>query len=196
MYRLVKTKLDTGIEHWLLRTLDDEPVSFREVLSQWRTSEQFRDFWARSLRAVPFTAYCWECRPVTDQDLDQAFECVFVESPLLVGRAADWRPFEAHFRGDRDAVSFESLGKDAILVSPCPGEGGGDFAHLSSFMSTATERRVSALWHAVGDALEARISSHPVWLSTAGLGVSWLHVRLDSRPKYYRHAPYKLPRSV
>ncbi|MGI9175867.1 MAG: DUF6940 family protein [Rhodothermales bacterium] len=24
-----------------------------------------------------------------------------------------------------------------------------------------------------------------MWLSTAGGGVSWLHVRLDSRPKYY-----------
>ena len=30
----------------------------------------------------------------------------------------------------------------------------------------------------------------PLWVSTAGLGVSWLHVRLDARPKYYRHDAY------
>jgi len=39
----------------------------------------------------------------------------------------------------------------------------------------------------------ARLSDRPLWISTAGMGVNWLHVRLDSRPKYYRHAPYKTP---
>ena len=29
------------------------------------------------------------------------------------------------------------------------------------------------------------------WLSTAGMGVYWLHVRVDSRPKYYRYQGYK-----
>jgi hypothetical protein len=31
----------------------------------------------------------------------------------------------------------------------------------------------------------------PLWLSTAGQGVFWLHVRLDRYPKYYNHAPYR-----
>lgn len=31
----------------------------------------------------------------------------------------------------------------------------------------------------------------PFWLSTAGMGVSWLHVRLDERPKYYRFQEYR-----
>ena len=31
----------------------------------------------------------------------------------------------------------------------------------------------------------------PVWVSTAGAGVSWLHVRLDDRPKYYGYQPYR-----
>ncbi len=39
----------------------------------------------------------------------------------------------------------------------------------------------------------ARLNSKPVWLSTAGAGVSWLHVRLDDKPKYYGHAPYRIP---
>lgn len=30
-----------------------------------------------------------------------------------------------------------------------------------------------------------------VWLSTCGTGVAWLHIRLDSRPKYYTYTPYK-----
>ncbi len=35
------------------------------------------------------------------------------------------------------------------------------------------------------------ISDRPIWLSTAGGGVAWLHVRLDSTPKYYGYAPYR-----
>ena len=31
----------------------------------------------------------------------------------------------------------------------------------------------------------------PTWVSTEGSGVAWLHARLDARPKYYHHAPYR-----
>jgi hypothetical protein len=30
-----------------------------------------------------------------------------------------------------------------------------------------------------------------IWISTIELGVSWLHVRIDSTPKYYHYTPYK-----
>ncbi len=38
--------------------------------------------------------------------------------------------------------------------------------------------------------MHARVGDRPTWLSTAGHGVAWLHVRLDTRPKYYRYTPY------
>jgi hypothetical protein len=40
--------------------------------------------------------------------------------------------------------------------------------------------------------LSAQLGSTPIWLSTAGDGIAWLHVRLDSRPKYYSYGPYRL----
>lgn len=40
--------------------------------------------------------------------------------------------------------------------------------------------------------MTARVGTRPVWLSTAGAGVAWLHVRLDDRPKYYSYRPYTL----
>jgi hypothetical protein len=30
-----------------------------------------------------------------------------------------------------------------------------------------------------------------IWMSTCGTGVYWLHLRLDSKPKYYTYAPYR-----
>ena len=38
---------------------------------------------------------------------------------------------------------------------------------------------------------DAHLGSQPLWLSTAGGGVDWLHMRLDKRPKYYRHLPWR-----
>jgi hypothetical protein len=102
----------------------------------------------------------------------------------------DTESFAEHFRRDRDVVTFASLGGDAVLVAPCPDPAGGNLAHLASFTATASPRRQQALWNAVGDAFAARIGARPLWLSTAGHGVGWLHVRLDSRPKYYRHTDY------
>lgn len=39
--------------------------------------------------------------------------------------------------------------------------------------------------------MHARLGAKPVWLSTAGAGVPWLHVRLDDHPKYYGYALYR-----
>jgi hypothetical protein len=58
-------------------------------------------------------------------------------------------------------------------------------------MRTAPGAQKHALWRAVGEAMQRRISQKPVWLSTAGMGVAWLHVRLDDRPKYYGYMPYR-----
>jgi hypothetical protein len=191
MWRIRKTRVASGTERWQL--LDDAvgELAFSQVFSQWSSSEEFRAFWRASLREVPFESYCWECPPVTSQHSARAFECVFVSSPLLAETLPDAEPFAGYFRPDCSVVTFESLGKDALLVAPCPGPEGSNFAHLSSFVATASEAQSSALWKGIGAALEGRIGSRPIWLSTAGLGVSWLHVRLDTRPKYYRHTPYK-----
>ena len=47
-----------------------------------------------------------------------------------------------------------------------------------------------SLWRNVLSELVKKISNKPLWLSTAGNGVHWLHVRISSKPKYYRYAPY------
>ena len=75
-------------------------------------------------------------------------------------------------------------------MAPCPPGDDRDFSHLAKFVRRATPAQQDALWQAVGEAMATRVGDRPVWLSTAGHGVAWLHVRLDDRPKYYRHVPY------
>ena len=180
--------LDTA--HWKVLRDDGSVLSFQALCAAWRLEPAFRDFWVTSLRDVPLDAYAWECPPVTAETVSREFECVFVSSPMLARMTPEPAAFAEHFHRGRSVSSFANLGGDAVLVAPSPGGPGSDFSHLASFNRTAPAAQQDALWQAVGVAMAARIGSRPVWLSTAGLGVAWLHVRLDDRPKYFRHLPY------
>jgi len=88
---------------------------------------------------------------------------------------------------------FESLGRDAQLIAPCP-ESGPDaigYPHLAAFVHFAPTETADALWRQVGQTVLAGLGDAPIWLSTSGLGIPWLHVRIDSRPKYYIHPDYR-----
>jgi hypothetical protein len=85
---------------------------------------------------------------------------------------------------------FPNLGLDAILVVPYPIAAHSVYAHLATFLRKGPESQRHALWQAVGYTMAQRLSSAPIWLNTAGGGVAWLHVRLDSRPKYYVYSRY------
>lgn len=155
--------------------------------------EVFLDLWGSALADCPFAAYCWECPPLDAHALDRPFECRLIDSPLLRGSRPDPTSFAEYFRAGQEVAVFSSLGKDATLIAPYP-RAQLDFAHLARFQRSAEKAQIHALWREVGRQAQAAAARAPVWLSTAGLGVSWLHVRLDSRPKYYRHAPYRDPR--
>ncbi len=191
MWRLNETGIGAGMHQWRLTSGSGTALSFAEVLRDWAASESFRRHWLDGLRALPLDACVWECPPVTTASLSRPFECVFLSSPSLGGLRPEPEVFAQHFRPDRSVVTFLNLGGDAVLVAPCPADDGRDFSHLLQFVRAAAPAQQDALWRAVGDAMGARVGTAPLWLSTAGHGVAWLHVRLDSQPKYYRHDPYR-----
>jgi hypothetical protein len=172
--------------------LGGKPAAFADVLRGWREDVAFRAQYNSMLAAVPFAAFRWETPPVTHATLTRPFEFVVLDSPGLAGRP-DPEAFAEHFAGapQTGVVVFPNLGGDAILVVPSPDAEPSHYGHLAAFVRGAPERQRHALWQAVGEAMARRVGAKPVWLSTAGAGVSWLHVRLDDRPKYYGYAPYR-----
>lgn len=169
---------------------DKAQATVGTVLHLFESDTAFVDAWCEVLSNSSFDAYCWECPPLRAGSLSQPFQCVLVESPLLSRARPDPAPFAEHFRTNQPVAVFSSLGKDATLIAPCP-RPSGNFAHLRSFLRTADTAQMRAFWRQVGSSARAVIGREPVWLSTAGLGVSWLHVRLDTRPKYYRYPAYR-----
>lgn len=165
-------------------------LSWRKVLAGWRNDPELGDTLGRALADLPFGAFRWETPAMTVDRLDARFECVAVDDPSLDVRP-DPSPFWEHLRGDREVVRFANLGGDALLVVPCRRDGERTYSHLANFLRGAPRDQQRELWRAVSVAMSERLGDRPVWLSTAGGGVAWLHVRLDDTPKYYAHVPYR-----
>lgn len=168
---------------------DAQPVSRAEVFRCWQHDAAFRDYFGGLLADAPFDAFRWETPPVTHASLEQPFEFVLVDSPELL-KAADADAFAEHFAEEQPVVEFRNLGGDALLLVPCPAGPATAYAHFAAFLRQARQAQQHALWARIGAAMQRCVGNQPVWLSTAGAGVPWLHVRLDDRPKYYAYAPY------
>ena len=194
MYNTDVTQLDEGrvLRFRLLR--DGEPMSWSNVVHRWQTDQPFRHFFISVLADAPFPAYFWETPPVTRPSIDRAFEFVLVDSRSLAGVRTDEQAFANHFASAQpgeSVIEFANLGRDATLVVPCPGEPMSAYSQISTFARQAPDDQQHKLWSMVGAALERQLGAQPIWLNTSGLGIYWLHIRLDSSPKYYTHEPYR-----
>lgn len=190
MWSVRTNKLQNGLMFFL--DLDGKPASFADVLHGLQSDAEFRTMFNDLLASSPFSAFRWETPPVTSATTSRSFEFVLLDSPSLA-RIPDSEAFAEFFdkSSETDVVEFPNLGGDAILIVPRPDVSHLTYVHLASFVRSAPERQRHALWQLVSSAMSRRIGTKPVWLSTAGGGVAWLHVRLDDRPKYYGYGPYR-----
>jgi hypothetical protein len=174
------------------------PVSRAAFFEGLRDDAAARTTFDALLLGARFSAFFLEMPPLTRATLSSPVEILLIDAPPLAHLRPDPSSFEDEFArvGNATVATFSNLGGDATLVVPCPlpasaGAPMSAYPHLASFVRGAPISQRHALWAALGRAVLERTSDAPLWVSTAGLGVSWLHLRLDVRPKYYRHAPYK-----
>lgn len=160
-------------------------------MAQLEDDDAARAWLSAHLAARPHAAFFFELPPLSTATLDAPAELALVPAPGLAGTRADPSPFAAELRGAEDVAAFGNLGGDAFLIVPTERGPRETYAHLAAFVRGAPAAQRDALWARVAKEARARIGEAPLWLSTAGMGVPWLHVRLDRRPKYYRHAPYR-----
>ncbi|UJR82158.1 DUF6940 family protein [Sandaracinus amylolyticus] len=190
---------DEGTSTMIANVLDanGRALSRAEVLALLRDSAPFRAFFARTLAESRWTAFFWETPPLTASTLDTTYEHALIDAPALARITADPSDFEERFDAEPagDVLVFPNLGRDATLIVPAPRAADASYAHLAAFVRGAPPAQVDMLFAKLARAILARIGDAPLWVSTAGLGVSWLHLRLDARPKYYRHDAYRRARS-
>lgn len=169
------------------------PLSFGTLFEQLEDDETFASWYNSQLTQCEFDAFFWEHPPLTRAGLRDDAELVLIESSSLTRLRAEPAPFAAQFeRQDGEVIVFPNLGGDALLVVPRPLGPQDVYPHLAAFLRGGLQSQVLCLWQAVAKVVRENVDEQPRWLSTAGLGVSWVHLRLDTTPKYYRHSPYKV----
>ena len=129
---------------------------------------------------------------MTPDSLGDPFEAMLIDAPSLDRRqnaSAFAELFDA--QPNADVITAPNLGGDALMIIPAPRSDAECYCHLGAFLRGAPAAQCDALWESVARATLGRVGSKPLWLSTSGGGVAWLHVRVDDRPKYYAHAAYR-----
>jgi hypothetical protein len=190
-YRAEQLPGKQGIRYSILA--NSTPLSYAETFQLWLDDSEFRDWFLNLLAMVPFTAFRWETPPVTAKTVSKDFEFVALDSPGL-DRTPDPHTFAEYFQsrvGLGCVLEFANLGRDAIMIVPIPLGDHQCYGHIAAFIRRAPHEKKHELLKAISKAMLSRLSNKPVWLSTAGAGVSWLHVRLDDRPKYYGYEPFR-----
>lgn len=182
---------DGNIQKFRIRKSGSE-LECRQVFDLWERDQNFTEFYSSIFKKCGFDSYIWEMPPISTNTLAQPFEFVLWNTPVPSAKP-DTVTFSKFF--DRNAnncgiVSFLNLGHDAMLVVPSPFREGANYSGLAEFFRESPLEQQQALWKVTAHQIKLRLSEENTWLSVAGGGISWLHIRLDSRPKYYRYMPY------
>ena len=149
----------------------------------------------------------------------KSMEFVLVKAPAERFQRADSDTFQSQFSSCSTSnknenyshvCAFDSLRGDARLITPLPPSSSStnkhthndphidDYTDILSFVRSVSYSPLNAI--VMDHLLQLTLREYhkllnmepasTVWLSTSGLGVSWLHIRLDSRPKYYSYREF------
>lgn len=95
-----------------------------------------------------------------------------------------------------DIIWFPNPSNTALLVVPCYNQSFpmDDYIHIGKFMKSSNIKQkqnlVIKIFELYFEMLEQN-QTKKLWLSTHGKGVAWLHVRIDTIPRYITHINYK-----
>jgi hypothetical protein len=182
-------------------------VTMEEWVQTMLSNKDVMTLFVDVLKQCPYSAFYFETRPVTaGQFHTKTLEFVLVDAPEL-HKFATTRPdvtaFAEHFTNCNDssnvACVFTNLGKDATLIAPKPsiqGDGSAmkSMGHLGEFCRNTDHEIVMATWRLALQTYLVQVKeqvTRPLWFSTSGMGIAWLHFRVDQRPKYYTYQPYR-----
>ncbi|MEM6802200.1 MAG: hypothetical protein AAF696_12400 [Bacteroidota bacterium] len=191
MFRTIKEELrqKKGSKYKIF--LKDQPISYQDFIHLLGDSHEFRTYYSQLLAQSELSAFFWEHKAMSLRSLHTTYEFVLIDSPALAKVEANPAAFLEKFSPGQPIASFKNLGGDAALVVPSSLDTFKAYPHLASFVREAPKNQQDEFWIEVAKTYVAELGDQPKWLSTSGLGVYCLHVRIDSRPKYYSYAAYR-----
>lgn len=172
----------------------EQNLSFKEVFELWVNNSDFVEFYKDELLKLNYEAFYWEHPAVKKEFLEKKYECILQRSRPLEDLPINENAFKDYIYLNEQATDFMNLGKNARLVVPTKKTEKEIYNHLGKFIRLAKNKQILELFKSVGTSIIEEIEEGKlIWLNTAGLGVIWLHIRMDTRPKYYKTKRYKEP---
>lgn len=172
-----------------LKRSDNTFLTWIEVIEGW-IDGSLSYLFSYDLLCHHLSACFLECNQISEND---PFICsISYSEELSILKKADPKPFTSQLKTSKQFTSFINLSKDAVLVIPTKSSlnlelNDISYAHFSSFLRKCDEKTLNKFWAFVGTTVFDLIKKKNIFLSTSGLGVSFLHVRISEKPKYYRN---------
>lgn len=196
-FLFLKTIITVNILKYQIEDENNHLITFKEGLDLFQTNENFVNNFINELKSIEMKAFYWECSPLTLDNLNKPFEFMIIKAKLY--DKPDFTSFKQYFEncGKDSITSFLNVNGDATLIVPCPiyvNSNYLNYVHLAEFIRNAPTQQIHSLFKRIGRKTLGHLQRNPankkIWLSTAGGGVPWLHIRLDSIPKYIHWQPY------
>ncbi len=124
---------------------------------------------------------------ICDKHLEKNYKEKYIISSQLNYLTQDFTPFIKYIKSSNNnyVTSFYNLSGDTLLVIPMPRKNK-DFTTIKDFMDNATYNHQVIFWQFVTKVIEILLKYNDnIYVSTHGLGVSYFHLRLSLKPKYY-----------
>jgi hypothetical protein len=124
-----------------------------------------------------------------DNNLTNKYQANFIEMKELDNiKTQNFKPFMSHINESKNifVTSFYNISEDTRLIIPIPRQNK-NFSTIKDFIDNATITQQQHFWnHVSKEILLFLTKNENVFVSTHGLGVHYFHIRLCTRPKYYK----------
>ena len=131
----------------------------------------------------PDIPFMWKCKPISN--LDDKFMYQFHKAKFP--QEQDLNSFSKYFKNYKNSkkiVSFPNLSKSTQLVVPYPNENK-NYSHLQLFLQNASKQQQQNLWKKIAEVFIKEFNdNNKLYLSTHGLGINYLHIRIKGSPDY------------
>lgn len=161
------------------------------------SSESFRNQIIQIFLESKFVNVFWEFPPYSTSTTQNMAEFAFVTTSNF--DKANSSSFSEYLKGKKDGeiVMFKNPSGDTDLITiNSSNTNNQTFCHIMEFMTNATYENKHNLLKKIGEEMikhtNGKNAKNPIYLSTHGHGVPWLHVRICNKPKYYSSAYSRL----
>lgn len=172
-------------------------LTYLELMKLSRTLQiKFYKLIQRVLHNSPYSQYLLEFAPVSWNTISTTIlEFVLIPTRGLF-QTSNINTYKEYgidtINRSKDIIHFPNLSKDTLLICPCYNRkyNINSYSHIGSFFQSNNTKQQLNLLKYMFTVYAYILQYRPnkiYYMSTHGKGVAWLHIRIDSKPKYIQY---------